>query len=144
MAKERPKLVSVWFKLNHWITQRIHIGNVPVSDKAAIRIAWTGHRLVFCLQCTILAIPGPTFGTLVKRKQQHFLNFKYKESRHAAAEAMHCMYTMTPWKIDVRKRGADSSSSSGELGRCLECFSARNIIPTEQSVPASTSPHSAG
>ena len=25
-------------------SQRIHIGNVPVSEKGAIGIAWTGHR----------------------------------------------------------------------------------------------------
>jgi hypothetical protein len=54
------------------------IVNVPVSDKAAIRIAWTGHSLVLCglcLQCTILVIPGPT---IIKR----FFEFRIQRIKH--------------------------------------------------------------
>jgi hypothetical protein len=88
---------------------------------------------------------GPNAWFLVKRKQQHLFEFQIQriKARSSGSNALH-VYNDPMKKIDVRKRGADSSSSSGELGRCLECFSARNIIPTKQSVPESTSPHSAG
>jgi hypothetical protein len=118
MAKERPKLDSFWFKLNHWITRRIHIINVPVSDKAVIRIAWTGHRLVLCglcLQCTILAIPGPTLGSLVKRNYLNFLNSNTKnQGTQQRKQCIACIH----WphdKIDVGIRDADSHASRLEV-----------------------------
>ena len=146
MANERPKLVSFWFKLNHWITRRIHIVNVPVSDKGVIRMAWTGHLLAFAYSEQYLRYRAQRLVPWSNATTWIFWIQVSNTKNQGTQQRKQCIACIQ-WpheKIDVRIKGADSSSSSGELGRCLECFLARNIIPTEQSVPASTSPHSAG
>jgi hypothetical protein len=90
-GKERSKLVSFWFKLNHWITRRIHIGNVPVSDKAAIRIAWTGHRPRALPTVYNTRDTGPNAWFLGQTQTTAFFEFRIQriKARSSGSNALH-------------------------------------------------------
>ena len=90
-GKERSKIVSFWFKLNHWITRRIHIVNVPVSDKAAITIAWTGHPLPTVYNTCYSTGPNAWF---LGQTQSAFFEFQIQRinARSSGSKALH-VYT---------------------------------------------------